>query len=90
MNGGTFRFNGNANLTLAIEPQYSKLIRDNASVLLRPRTGLQDMTIELDPGTRSAPPIKENATIPLASSLPPVQPDQILATLEIPAAPADL
>jgi phospholipid/cholesterol/gamma-HCH transport system substrate-binding protein len=74
--------NGNANMTLAIEPQYAPLIRNDASILLRPRTGLQDMTVALDPGTRNAPKIKENATIPLASSLPPVQPDQILATLD--------
>lgn len=74
--------NGNANLTLAIEPKYAPLIRDNASILLRPRTGLQDMTVALDPGTRNEPAIKENATIPLASSLRPIQPDEILATLD--------
>ncbi len=74
--------NGNANLTLAIEPQYAPLIHDDASILLRPRTGLEDMTVALDPGTRSSPKIKEGATIPLANSLPPVQPDEILATLD--------
>ncbi len=74
--------NGNANLTLAIEPQYAPLIHDDASILLRPRTGLEDMTVALDPGTRNAPKIKEGATIPLANSLPPVQPDQVLATLD--------
>ncbi len=74
--------NGNANLTLAIEPRYAKLIHDDASILLRPRTGLQDMTVALDPGTQSSPKIEEGATIPLANSLPPVAPDQILATLD--------
>ena len=74
--------NGNANITMAIEPQYATLIHNDASILLRPRTGLQDMTVSLDPGTSNAPKIKENETIPLASSLPPVQPDQILATLD--------
>jgi phospholipid/cholesterol/gamma-HCH transport system substrate-binding protein len=74
--------NGTAVIGMAIEPKYAPLIHDNASVLLRPRTGLQDMTVEVDPGTPASPEIKEGATIPPASSLPPVQPDQILATLD--------
>ena len=50
-------------------------------MLLRPRTGLQDMTIEIDPGT-SGEPLEEGATIPLAQTEPNVQPDQILASLD--------
>jgi phospholipid/cholesterol/gamma-HCH transport system substrate-binding protein len=74
--------NGTAVIGLAVEPKYAPLIHRDASVLLRPRTGLQDMTVEVDPGSPSAPAIKEGATIPPASALPPVQPDQILATLD--------
>ena len=32
------------------EPEFAELIHPDASALLRPRTGLQDMTIELDAG----------------------------------------
>jgi phospholipid/cholesterol/gamma-HCH transport system substrate-binding protein len=74
--------NGTAVIGMAVEPKYAPLIHRDASVLLRPRTGLQDMTVEVDPGSPSAPSIKEGATIPPASALPPVQPDQILATLD--------
>ena len=38
-------------VTMDIDPKYAQLIHPDASLLLRPRTGLQDMTIELDPGT---------------------------------------
>jgi phospholipid/cholesterol/gamma-HCH transport system substrate-binding protein len=50
-------------------------------VLLRPRTGLQDMTVELDPGTEEES-VPEGFTVPLASSQPNVNFDQILASLD--------
>jgi phospholipid/cholesterol/gamma-HCH transport system substrate-binding protein len=49
--------------------------------LLRPRTGLQDMTVEVDPGTQGEP-VAEGTTIPLSQTDPNVQPDQILASLD--------
>jgi phospholipid/cholesterol/gamma-HCH transport system substrate-binding protein len=72
---------GNAVVTMEIDNRYAELIHRNASVLLRPRTGLQDMTLEVDPGT-TGPQIEEGATVPLADTQPNVQPDQILATLD--------
>ena len=51
-------------------------------MLLRPRTGLQDMVIELDPGSDDAPTVPEGFTIPLANSAPNVNFDQILASLD--------
>ena len=73
---------GHAVVTMLIEDRYRELIHDDASVLLRPRTGLQDMTVEIDPGTGSAEPVDEGAEIPLARTLPNVNPDQILAALD--------
>ena len=67
---------------MLVEQQYAPLIHEDATVLLRPRTGLQDMTIELDPGRKDGPPVEEGATIPLAQTKPNVQPDQILASLD--------
>ena len=64
-----------------IDNKYAPLIHPDASLLLRPRTGLQDMTIEIDPGTDKSD-VKEGATIPLAQTQPNVQPDQILASLD--------
>lgn len=74
--------NGVAVVSMEIDPKYAPLIHRDASILVRPRTGLNDMTFELDPGTQSAPEMKEGATIPLANTLPNVQPDQILASLD--------
>ncbi|MBA2523175.1 MAG: MCE family protein [Solirubrobacterales bacterium] len=73
---------GVAVVTMQVDNEYAPLIHDDASVLLRPRTGLQDMVIELDPGTDDAPTVPEGFTVPLASSAPNVNFDQILASLD--------
>jgi phospholipid/cholesterol/gamma-HCH transport system substrate-binding protein len=72
---------GRAIVTMQIDEKYAPLIHPDASLLLRPRTGLQDMTIEVDPGTRGEE-VEEGSTLPLASSQPNVQPDQIFASLD--------
>lgn len=72
---------GQAVVKMAVDDQYASLIHDDASLLLRPRTGLQDMVIEVDPGT-SEGEVEEGQTLPLASSLPNVNPDEILASLD--------
>jgi phospholipid/cholesterol/gamma-HCH transport system substrate-binding protein len=72
---------GKAVVTLGINEPYQELIRSDATMLLRPRTGLQDMTVEIDPG-RSGPAVEEGATVPLSQTEPNVMPDQILASLD--------
>jgi phospholipid/cholesterol/gamma-HCH transport system substrate-binding protein len=72
---------GRAIVTMQIDNKYAGLIHPDATLLLRPRTGLQDMTIEVDPGT-GGQEVDEGSTLPLASSQPNVQPDQILASLD--------
>jgi len=72
---------GVALVTMEVDNEYSDLIHPDASVLLRPRTGLQDMTIELDPGSE-AESVPEGTTIPLASTKPNINVDQILASLD--------
>ena len=72
---------GNAVVTMAVQEEYAPLIRSDSTMLLRPRTGLQDMTIEIDTGT-AGEPVEEGTTIPLSQTEPNVQPDQILASLD--------
>jgi phospholipid/cholesterol/gamma-HCH transport system substrate-binding protein len=72
---------GRAVVTMNIDPKYAPLIHTDASLLLRPRTGLQDMTIEIDPGQKGEE-VQEGSTIPLANTEPNVNPDQILASLD--------
>jgi phospholipid/cholesterol/gamma-HCH transport system substrate-binding protein len=74
--------NGHAVVSMSIDNKYAPLIHDNASLLLRPKTGLNDMVVEVDPGTQPSPEIKEDSTVPLASTQPQVNPDEFLATLD--------
>jgi phospholipid/cholesterol/gamma-HCH transport system substrate-binding protein len=74
--------NGHAVVSMSIDNKYAPLIHDNASLLLRPKTGLNDMVVEVDPGTTTAPEMKENTTVPPASTQPQVNPDEILASLD--------
>ena len=45
--------NGVAVVKLELDPEYDDLVRADATALLRPRTGLKDMFLELDPGTKA-------------------------------------
>jgi phospholipid/cholesterol/gamma-HCH transport system substrate-binding protein len=74
--------NGHAVVGMDIDNKYAPLIHDDASLLLRPKTGLNDMVVEVDPGTQSAPEVKEDSTVPLASTQPQVNPDEFLAALD--------
>jgi phospholipid/cholesterol/gamma-HCH transport system substrate-binding protein len=73
--------NGNAVVTMLVDEEYREIVHADATMLLRPRTGLQDMVVELDPGTGSTP-IDEGATVPLTQTESQVQSDEILASLD--------
>ncbi|EHN09263.1 MCE-family protein Mce6D [Patulibacter medicamentivorans] len=73
---------GHATVTLRIERDKLPSIRRDATVMLRPRTGLQDMTIELDPGSSKAPALHAGDTIPEAQAISQVQLDEALASLD--------
>ena len=47
---------------MKIKEKYKPIYRD-ATILLRPKTGLKDMILELDPGTKSAGALPEGGTI---------------------------
>ena len=72
---------GRAVVEMKIEPEHAPVYKD-ATILLRPKTGLKDMFLELDPGTREAGSLKEGARITVANTLPDVNPDEILAQLD--------
>ena len=72
---------GRAVVRLDIEPEYASLIRSDATLLTRPKTGLNDMVIEVDVGTEGKTP-PEGSTIPEAQTEPNVNPDEVLATLD--------
>jgi phospholipid/cholesterol/gamma-HCH transport system substrate-binding protein len=72
---------GRAVVTMQIRNEYAPLIRSDATMLPRPRTGLQDMVIEVDAGTADDA-AEEGTTIPLSQTQAQVQPDELLATLD--------
>ena len=55
---------GRAVVTMEIRQKY-KLIKSDATMLLRPKTGLKDMIVELDPGTPGAPAAPDGFTVPV-------------------------
>ncbi len=74
--------NGYALVRLDIQQKYKHLIHTDATALLRPRTGLDDMFIELNPGRAPAPVAKPGFTIQMSDSLPDVDLDEVLSELD--------
>ena len=74
--------NGVAVVKLELDPEYDDLVRADATALLRPRTGLKDMFLELDPGTKTSPALAEGDEIPVVNTAPDVNSDEILSMLD--------
>jgi phospholipid/cholesterol/gamma-HCH transport system substrate-binding protein len=72
---------GHAVVVMRIKEKYAPIHRD-ATVLLRPKTGLKDMFLALDPGTPSAGNLPEGGSVPVANTLQDVNADEILASLD--------
>jgi phospholipid/cholesterol/gamma-HCH transport system substrate-binding protein len=73
---------GDALVTMNITPKYARYIYRNATMLLRPKTGLKDMTVEVDPGTPSAGRVPSGYTVPLSQTAPDVNFEEFLASLD--------
>ena len=73
---------GKAIVGMKVRPRFKDRIYRDASVLLRPKTGLKDMVAELDPGTPQAGRLREGERIPISQTLPDVNLDEILASLD--------
>ncbi len=71
---------GRAVVELDIDRRYETMVRRDATALLRPRTALKDMFVEIDPGTGSVLP--EHGRIGVEGTAPDVDPDEILAALD--------
>ena len=71
---------GRATVELLIDREYEELIREDATALLRPKTSLKDMFLEVDPGDDR--PLREGEAIPLRNTAPDVNPDEFLAMLD--------
>jgi phospholipid/cholesterol/gamma-HCH transport system substrate-binding protein len=71
---------GRAIVELQVLPKYKGLIREDATALLRPKTALKDMFVEVQPG--DGPAAKSGYTLPVENTLPDVNPDELFAMLD--------
>ena len=74
--------NGEGIVQMQIDPKYKNLVHTDWSALIRPRTGLDDMFIELSPGPPGSPVAKSGYTIPVSNTMPVVNLDEILSSLD--------
>jgi phospholipid/cholesterol/gamma-HCH transport system substrate-binding protein len=73
---------GRALVTMKIRRKYAHVYKD-ATALLRPKTGLNDMVVELTPGRRAAGVLDHGKdVIPITQTLPNVNTDEFLAALD--------
>jgi phospholipid/cholesterol/gamma-HCH transport system substrate-binding protein len=73
---------GRAVVTMRVEPKYAD-IYSNARMLLRPKTGLKDMVVELDPGDeQGGTRLEQDDVIPVSNTQPDVNLDEILSVLD--------
>jgi phospholipid/cholesterol/gamma-HCH transport system substrate-binding protein len=73
--------NGVAVVTMKVTPKYA-LIYHDATLLLRPKTQLKDMTVEVNPGSPASGRLHSGETIPLSQTAPDVNFDEFLAGLD--------
>ncbi|HZI91956.1 MAG TPA: MlaD family protein [Thermoleophilaceae bacterium] len=71
---------GKAVVTMELEPKYKGYIKRDATALLRTKTGLKDMFIEVDPGTGK--PLPANGRISSQNTAPDIDPDEVLSALD--------
>jgi phospholipid/cholesterol/gamma-HCH transport system substrate-binding protein len=71
---------GRAVVHIEMDKKYEGLIREDATMLLRPKTGLKDMFLEVDPG--SGKPLGEGDTLRMGNAIQDVNLDEILAMLD--------
>jgi phospholipid/cholesterol/gamma-HCH transport system substrate-binding protein len=70
-------------ITMHLTPKYARgRIYHDATLLLRPKTALQDLTVEVSPGTPSSGSLASGATLPLSQTAPNVDFDEFLAGLD--------
>jgi phospholipid/cholesterol/gamma-HCH transport system substrate-binding protein len=80
--GGVELKNGRAVIKMDIDREFEGLVHTDATALLRPKTGLKDMFVDLDPGTDAAPPAKAGWTLPVRATQPDINPDEIYSSLD--------
>ncbi len=74
--------NGLAVVTMKVQPKYGRYIYRNVTMLLRPKTQLQDITVEVNPGTPSAGHLRSGELVPVSQTAANIDFDEFLAGLD--------
>jgi phospholipid/cholesterol/gamma-HCH transport system substrate-binding protein len=75
-------YQGRARVQIKVRHQYADRIHTDATAMLRPKTPLEDMIIQLDPGTKKAPLLPVDGVIPSSQTIPQTELDEILSALD--------
>jgi phospholipid/cholesterol/gamma-HCH transport system substrate-binding protein len=73
---------GRALVSMNLEPKYARYIYRDATMLLRPKTQLKDMTVEVDPGEVASGRVRGGETLPISQTAPDIDVDEFLAALD--------
>ena len=71
---------GQAQLELSIES--NQRIYSNARFVLRPKSPLNDMYVEISPGGPPGKPLRDGSAVPVAQTVRPVQVDEVIGHLD--------
>lgn len=72
---------GKAIVGMNIEPEYVDLIHTDAEALMRPKTNLNDMIIDIEPGV-GPETVEDGFVLPVANTAPHVNPENLLQTFD--------
>jgi len=74
--------NGVAVVSMKVVPKYGAYLYRDATLLLRPKTNLEDITVEVNPGNPSAGKLRSGEVIPVSQTAPNIDFDEFLAALD--------
>ncbi|MCK9248061.1 MAG: MlaD family protein [Solirubrobacteraceae bacterium] len=73
---------GTAIITMRLRRDKLDAVHRDARLTLRPRTALQDMAIDVQPGRRDQPKVDGDTVLPIRQTTPQVQIDEVLASVD--------
>jgi phospholipid/cholesterol/gamma-HCH transport system substrate-binding protein len=73
---------GQARLRLSLERQFENKVYDNAHIILRPKSPLNEMYVILNPGGPPGKPLSSGSVLPIGNSERPIAIDELLGHLD--------